>query len=251
MISEFGADCLISKRPWLPSTPMMSEINRRRVNRLIGRGQGAEYEYPEDGRTPLVTIVWDMPRRRSHDARAIVRRALSTHHIHDDDVAHVWALTKAQPHPPLRSEMSVSRALTLDGIVAANCQHVLLMGGPVTSLWWPEVKINRVAGNGYIWDVVGRTFTVFPMFSPLALKHDLDVETYMRTFSRVAWAVREESILQSLDLVCHQSGCWQQGIVWDQRAVAWCDRHFNISKATNQENKWIVDSNRQNQQTLL
>lgn len=247
LISDMGADVLIAKQEYQHLTPIARQVMRNRSTRQLTALDGESYIFPADGAQSAVTIVWPSYYKPTHEAQAVLRRALGAHHIHRDELSHVWAVPHALGQPPLPSDISAWRRNTMKGIEAADSEHVILVGSQVVGMWNPGAKINRYAGNAYVW---GRYY-VYPMFNPLALHHDLHVDDWLAGFKKLAWALREGSIMQMLDIVCHQPACGAAGIVYDQRAVAWCDTHFKISKATKQEKKWKREINNLDQQTLV
>lgn len=247
LISQMGAEILIAKQEYQHTTAIHRQVLRNRSDRQITALDGTPYIYPSDGMASTVTILWPSYYKPAHEAQAIMRRALGAHHIGRDEMSHVWAVPHALGEPPLPGALSVWRRNTMKGIEAADSEHVILVGSQAVSMWNKDAKIKRYAGNAYVW---GRHY-VYPMYNPLALHHDLRVEDWEAGFKKLAWSLREGSVLSMLDTACHQPACDREGVVYDQRAVAWCNTHFKISRATKQEREWTVKSNKLDQQTLV
>jgi hypothetical protein len=247
LINTMGAEVLIAK-PELPrKNRLQLSVERNALARRVDDDGGTPHEFPSNGRPARVACVWDEARGKTSESRVILRRALIHHGVDPDDVAHIWPVLDDRRGPRLASDINACIPIVMAGISAAHASHVVLVGSVATSMWWPGVKMKEVAGYGYVW---GNHY-VYPALNPLAMRYDLSMPEYLASYGKLAWGVHEGTVLNSLKTTCHDGACTRMSVVYDGRAAGWCEKHFNISKVTNQEKKWKKESQQSNQQTLI
>lgn len=247
MIAALGADFAVNKKP----LPFMSKIKR-----AVTRNKLTHYallndlhpcEFPEGGESARLTILWPSFTRRDHLARATMRRALMGYGLNDDEVAHVWAVPHDLREPPLPADMAAHLSNTMNALLLAGSEHVMLVGSQVLTLWSGKARITRVAGHGYVWGM----YYVYPTYNPLALGHNLDVREWRKSFDKLVWGLNEGSILAVMDVNCHDHHCDKRAVVFDARAVGWCDEHYSPRRFNKEKDTWERQKNQASQGTML
>ncbi len=247
LVTTFGADFAINK-PDLPAmSPLQRAVGRNALNRRVQVEYPANkpFIFPDEGRVARLTILWDQYRKRDHLAMVAMRRALMACHVDDADVAHVWGVPRELRQPPLPAEIAANLKVIQDALVLAGSEHVLLVGSQVLNLWSFKAKMTRVAGFVYVWD----KYYVYPTYNPLALGHQLDIASWRRSFDKLKWALSEGTPLGMLDTTCHV--CGEAAVVFDPRAIGWCNKHYKPTNFIKEKDEWTKRHNNSQQTTLL
>lgn len=251
LIDEFGAEFAINLKPYDKRPPKRVVLDCMKVNaKLAAYGDEREeqieaYDFTDDPSAVRVVCLWDRFYPARSNARQIMSRALSRGGVLRDQVAHVWAVPRVLPGPPLAEQIAPYRMHALSAVDAANVEHVVLIGSGAVKLWRQDLQVSKVAGGTYVWQ---NRWLIHPIMNPTSVLADRTLEdAWKHGMGRVLLALNEEHT--RLGVACVECGRGMD--VYDEHAVPWCREHFNPNGVMNVTKGWNKKMNETGQGELL
>lgn len=271
VLEAFGPDALVQRLDTRPMTPAERLRARLAAEACVegctacalhaARGGACErplvplwspHRLPAEGR---VAVLVDAPTIEEHRAGQlgrgplwrVVRQALTDGGIAPERISYLTTvactpltqtLRDVARVPPAREHVDACTANVMRSLLAADVQHVLLLGGHATRVWRPDLRLADVAGKWFVWQ--GK-WMVFPAEHPRVMfggrAHDKEAAEWGESVRRFSRGVCDGVGLEALSTTCIVSGCREPFHAWDDDGVPWCATHLRPARLTRDSRK--------------